>query len=54
MFLTLNTFDYPFGSTFPPSMFPGTAVSLVTGSTLKETGSSLTGGNKEVVTFVHK
>jgi len=54
MFLTQNTFDYPFGPTFPPSAFPGLVVSLVTGSTLKETGSALTGGNKEVVTFVHK
>lgn len=55
MFLTLNKLDYPFGSTFPPSMFSGLAVSLVTGSTLKETGSSLSsGGTREVVTFVHK
>ncbi len=54
MFLSLNSFDYPFGPIFPPSMFPGAAVSLVTGSTLKETGSGLVGGNKEVVTFVHK
>jgi hypothetical protein len=54
MFLTLNNFDYPFGPTFPPSMFPGAVLSLVTGSTLKETGSSLTNGNNEVVTFVHK
>ena len=54
MFLSLNKLDYPFGSVFPPSMFPGSAQSLVTGSTLKETGSSLVGGNEEDVTFVHK
>jgi hypothetical protein len=60
MFLSLNSFDYPFGPVFPPGdttppgPFPGHAVSLVTDGTLKETGSSLAGGNKEVVTFVHK
>lgn len=54
MFLSLNSFDYPFGPTFPPSMFPGSVQNLVTGSTIKATGSPLAGGNKEVVTFVHK
>lgn len=60
MFLSLNTLDYPFGQVFPPGdtsspgPFFGSAQSLVTGGTLKETGSSLVGGNKEVVTFVHK
>ncbi len=60
MLLSLNSFDYPFGPVFPPGdttppgPFPGFAVSIVTGGTLKETGSSLSGGNKEVVTFVHK
>jgi hypothetical protein len=60
MDLTLNTFAYPFGPVFPPGdpdspgPFNGFSVNLVTGTTLKETGSSLAGGNREVVTFVHK
>lgn len=54
MDLSLNTFAYPFGSAFPPSMFQGFPVDLVTGSTLKETGSSLVGGRTENVTFVHR
>ena len=60
MSLSLNTQDYPFGGTFPPGdmslpgPFSGSAQSLTTDGTLKATGSSLVGGNAEVVTFVHK
>jgi Peptidase A4 family len=54
MELSLNTFAYPFGPAFPPSKFQGFPVDLVTGGTLKETGSNLVNGNTENVTFVHK
>jgi Peptidase A4 family len=58
MFVMLNTFDYPGGPILPPADFPGKSVNLVTGSTLKESGSPLgadpAGGNTELVTFHHK
>ena len=55
MSLTTNALDYPFGTPSPPSAFQGFPVDLVSGGTLKETGSSLTGsGSTETVTFVHK
>jgi hypothetical protein len=56
MALTTNQFDYPFGTPSAPLMFQGFPVDLVSGGTLKETGSPLSGatGNSETVTFLHK
>jgi hypothetical protein len=60
MFLSLNTLAYPFGAIFapgdpnPPGPFNGEEVDLISGSTIKATGSPLINENTEVVTWHHK
>jgi hypothetical protein len=54
MSLTLNSANFPKAPNTPPGDEPGFPVNLMTGTTLKETGSSLFNTNTEVVTFVHK
>jgi hypothetical protein len=54
MGLSENELAFPFGSVSSPAIFPGFSRNLMTGSTLKETGAPLVGGNQETVTWLHK
>jgi hypothetical protein len=60
MDLGLDTFAFPFGAIFPPGdpnppgPFNGQESDLISGSTVKATGSPLLNENEELVTWLHK